>query len=807
MKFTLNWLKDHLDARASPAEIEEALTQLGLEVEGITDPASVLKDFTVARVVEAVQHPDADKLRVCKVDTGKGVVQVVCGAPNARAGLIGVFAAPGVHIPGTDFTLGKAKIRGVESMGMLCSERELQLSNEHSGIIELPESAGAHIGEAFVKVMGLDDPVIEIKITPNRPDCLGVRGIARDLSAAGLGKLKKEDEGFAGEGKFDSAVKIALNFDASSRNACPVFAGRLIRGVKNGPSPAWLQQRLRAIGLRPINALVDVTNYVTYDRCRPLHVYDADKLTGGIQARLGRGGESFAALDGKTYVVDGEMCVIADDSGVLGLGGIIGGESTGSSETTVNVFIESAYFDPIRTARTGRRTGVRSDARYRFERGIDPASEVLGINLATKMILAICGGEPSRLEKAGSEPLRRTVIAFDTARVEKLTGLRLKPTEITGPLKKLGFGIDGNPPEVSVAVPEWRPDVHGSADLVEEVIRVVGIDKVPATPMPRPPGITKAVMTEGQKRVAKVRRLLAGRGLVEAVTWSFIPHADAELFGGGQPEIELANPISSQMSSMRPSLLPGLIMAARQNGNRGFDDVALFEVGQIYRGDRPDDQLMAAAGLRTGTAKLAGAGRRWDGAAKPVDVFDAKADALGALAMLGFDAAKVQVASGAPGWFHPGRSGLIKLGPKTVLGAFGEVHPDTLRAMDLSGPACAFELFLEAVPPARRKTIARTPLDASDLQPVRRDFAFVLGSDALASDVVRAAQGADKTLITSVAVFDVFEGASLGAGKKSLAIEVTLQPREKTLTDEEIEAVSAKVVAAVKKATGGEIRT
>jgi phenylalanyl-tRNA synthetase beta chain len=806
MKFTLNWLKDHLDTKATPAEIEEALTQLGLEVEGIVDPAASLKDFVVVRVLEADQHPDAERLRVCKVDTGKGVVQVVCGAPNARAGLIGVFAAPGVYVPGSDITLGKAKIRGVESMGMLCSERELLLSNEHNGIIELPEAAADHLGEAFVTVMGLDDPVIEIKITPNRPDCLGVRGIARDLAAAGLGKLKKEDEGFTGEGKFASPVKIALDFDEATASACPIFAGRLIRGVKNGPSPAWLQQRLKAIGLRPINALVDVTNYITFDRCRPLHVYDADKLKGAIRARIGREGERFAALDGKSYEADPEICVIADDKAVLGFGGIMGGEETGSSEATVNVFIESAYFDPIRTAMTGRKTGIRSDARYRFERGIDPASEVLGVNLATKMILAICGGEPSKLEVAGAEPTRKAPIAFDPARVEKLSGLKLKPADITGPLKRLGFEVEGTPPNLTVTIPTWRPDVHGPADLVEEVMRVVGIDKVPATPLSRPLGVTRPVMTEGQKRTARARRLLAGRGLVEAVTWSFIPRPDAELFGGGQAELDLANPISSEMSSMRPSLLPGLIAAARLNGNRGFDDVALFEVGQIYRGDQPEDQINTASGLRTGTSRTSGSGRRWDGAAKSVDVFDVKADAIAVLAMLGFDAAKVQIGRGAPAWFHPGRSGVIKLGPKTVLGIFGELHPDTLQAMDLSGPAAAFELFLDAIPPARRKAIARTPLAASDLQPVRRDFAFVLGSDALASEVVRAAQGADKVLISNVAVFDVFEGASLGAGRKSLAIEVTLQPRDKTLTDEEIEAVSAKVVAAVKKATGGEIR-
>ncbi len=806
MKFTLNWLKDHLDTKASVAEIHDGLIQCGLEVDGIKNPAETLQAFTIARVVEAVQHPDADRLRVCKVETGKGVVQVVCGAPNARAGLIGVFAAPGVYIPGTDFTLGKAKIRGVELMGMLCSERELQLSDEHTGIIELPESAGEHIGERYADVMGIGDPMFDVSITPNRPDCLGVRGIARDLAAVGLGKLKKEDEGFAGKGKFASPIKIALKFDPAAADACPVFAGRYIRGVKNGPSPDWLQQRLRAIGLRPINALVDVTNYITYDRCRPLHVYDADKVEGGIHARLGKTGESFRALDGKTYEADEETCVIADDARVLGFGGIMGGEETGCSDATMNVFIESAYFDPIRTARTGRKHGIHSDARYRFERGIDPQSERLGINLATQMILEICGGEPSEIEVAGKEPDRKTVIAFDPARVEKLTGLKLKPAEITGTLKKLGFEIEGSGTKLTVSAPSWRPDVHGAADLVEEVIRIVGVDNVPVTPMSRVAGVSKPVMTEGQKRTARTRRVLAGRGLIEAVTWSFIPRGDAEHFGGGQPELELANPISSEMSVMRPSLLPGLIAAARQNANRGFNDIALFEVGQIYRGDKPEDQLMGASALRVGTAKLTGSGRHWDGAAKPVDLFDAKADALSVLASLGLDPAKVQIARGAPEWFHPGRSGMIRLGPKNVLGHFGELHPLSLKAMDLDGPAAAFELFLDAVPASRRKGSIKPPLDATDLQPVRRDFAFVLASDVLAGDVLRAAQGADKALIANVVVFDIFEGPSLGQGKKSLAIEVTLQPREKTLTDDDIEAVSSRIVAEVKKATGGEIR-
>jgi phenylalanyl-tRNA synthetase beta chain len=806
MKFTLSWLKDHLDTKATVDEIEAGLIQAGLEVESIDNPAKALGSFTIARVVEAEQHPNADKLRVLKVDTGNGTVQVVCGAPNARAGLIGAFAATGTYVPGIDFTLTKAKIRGVESFGMMCSERELQLSDEHTGIIDLPDEAGEHIGEPFVKVMGLDDPVFDIAITPNRPDCLGVRGVARDLAALGLGKLKPEDKGFEAKGDYASPVKVKLKFDKKTASACSVFAGRYVRGVKNGPSPEWMQRRLRAIGQRPINALVDITNYVMIDRCRPLHVYDADKLNGNITARMGKAGESCLALDGKTYETDEQVCVIADDKNVLGLGGIMGGEETGCSEDTVNVFIEAAYFDPIRTAEAGRRMGIQSDARYRFERGIDPLTERLGVDLAAKLILDICGGGVSEMVVAGKEPERKLTIAFDPARVEKLTGLKLKSAQITGTLEKLGFKVSGKGAKLTVTPPSWRPDIHGPADLVEEVIRIAGVDNVPAVPLPRPPGVSRPVMTDGQKRIARTRRVLAGRGFVEAVTWSFIPKRDAELFGGGQPQVELANPISTEMAVMRPSLLPGLIAAARQNANRGFADLVLFEAGQMFRGDQPDDQIMAAAGLRTGTAKITGAGRRWDGEAKPVDVFDVKADAFALLAALGFDPAKAQITRDAPAWFHPGHSGLIRLGPKNIIGAFGELHPQTLKAMDLSGPAAVFEIYLPAIPYARRKSSAKPPLVITDLQPVRRDFAFVLDTDVLAGDVIKAALGADKELITGVSVFDVFEGVSLGEGKKSLAIEVILQPREKTLTDEEIEAVAAKIVAQVKKATGGEIR-
>ncbi|MBI4724460.1 MAG: phenylalanine--tRNA ligase subunit beta, partial [Rhodomicrobium sp.] len=697
MKFTLSWLKDHLQTEAPLDEIASKLTLIGLEVESIEDPARKLKDFTIARVLEAGPHPNADKLRVCKVDTGSGTVQVVCGAPNARKGLIGVFAAPGVHVPGINVTLGKATIRGIESAGMLCSERELELSSEHAGIIELPERMKKHVGERFADVMALNDPVIEIAITPNRPDCLGVRGVARDLAAAGLGTLKKASIGYVGDGEFDCPITIKLQFPKGSENACPIFAGRLIRGITNKASPEWMQRRLRAIKLRPINAAVDVTNYISYDRARPLHVYDADKLRGPIMARLGKRDESFVGLDGKTYEVDESMCVIADKAHVLGLGGVMGGELSGATATTTSVFIESAYFDPARTAATGRKTGINSDARYRFERGIDPHSEILGLNLATEMILKFCGGAASTAFVAGYEPNSRAPIRFNPARVQELSGARFTNAETVSTLKKLGFTVEGKAPALSVTPPSWRPDIHGAADLVEEVVRLSGADRIPSTPLPRDPGVAKAVLTASQKRVLGARRTLAARGFVEAVTWSFIGEAQARHFGGGVPELRLANPISSEMTDMRPSLLPGLLAAARANANRGFQDAALFEVGQIFRGEKPEDQSNVAGGVRTGTAQLTGGGRQWNGAAKPVDVFDAKADALAVLAALGFDAAKAQTVRNAPAWFHPGRSGTLQLGPKTVLAHFGELHPETLKVMDIAGPAAVFEVFLDNI--------------------------------------------------------------------------------------------------------------
>ena len=802
MKFTLSWLKDHLETKEPLDVILDKLTLIGLEVEEVFDPSTALAPFVVGEVVSAEKHPDADKLKVCQVETGKGQVQVVCGAPNARAGLKGVFAAPGTYVPGIDMELKSARIRGEESHGMLLSERELEISDAHDGIIELPSDS--EVGSPAAPALGLDDPVIEIAITPNRPDCLGVRGIARDLAAAEVGELK-DDTLKPVKGAFDNPIPIELKFGAEQASACSAFAGRLVKGVKNGPSPEWLQRRLRAIGLRPINALADITNYIAYDRGRPLHVYDADKLHGTIVARAGNQGEEFEALDGNTYKVDGDMCVIADDAQVLGLGGIIGGEASGCCEDTVNVFIESAYFDPIRTAATGRKLNILSDARFRFERGVDPAFVVPGLEMATRMVLEICGGEASKVTLAGEPPEENRIIEFESSEVQRLTGLELVPAEIKFILKQLGFWLSGQGPDYRVSVPSWRPDVSQPADLVEEVIRIVGVDAVKAVPLARGEGVARPVLTTRQKRVRLARRTLGGRGLVEAVTWSFISRDAATAFGGGEDSLELANPISAELSSMRPSLLPGLIAAALRNQARGFSDAALFEVGQAYRGAAPEDQFIAAAGIRAGTAEMSGSGRHWSAPAGGVDLFEAKADALAVLDALGY-AANAQTLRAAPEWYHPGKSGALQLGPKMVLAHFGELHPRVLEKLKIEGPLCAFEIFLDALPEPRRASRTRPALEVTDLQMVRRDFAFLVDDGVAAGDVLRAARSAEKTLISDVTLFDVFTGKGVGEGKKSLAIEVTLIPRDKTLTDEEIDTVSTRVVAAVTKATGGELR-
>jgi phenylalanyl-tRNA synthetase beta chain len=803
MKFTLSWLKDHLETEASLDEVVEALTMVGLEVEDVSDPSAPLKPFVVAKIVTADKHPNADKLKLLSVDAGKGPVQVVCGAPNARAGLKGVFALPGVVIPATGDVLEVGTIRGVESRGMMCSERELGLSDEHNGIIELPEDAP--IGVSFADYRGGADPVIDISITPNRPDCLGVRGIARDLAARGLGKLKPDPLAPV-RGAFPSPVPIALKFDGDD-TPCPVFAGRVVRGLKNGPSPKWLQDRLKAIGLRPISALVDITNYLTFDRGRPLHVYDADKLTGTISARLGKAGESLLALDGKTYAVDNSMCVIADDAAVLGLGGVMGGETTGSTEATTSVFIESAYFDPGRTARTGRRLGLNSDARFRFERGIDPGFVVAGLELATRLVLDLCGGEASEIVVAGKEPLPNKVVDFPLSEVKRLSGLDLPAETVVGTLEKLGFSVTGSGESRSVAVPPWRPDVYGKADLVEEVVRIVGLDQVKATALPRIASVSQKVLTPLQIRTRRAKRTLAARGLVEAVTWSFLAKPIAVLFGGGAAELELANPISADMSDMRPSLIPGLVAAVKRNADRGLSDLSLFEVGQIFAGDRPQDQSIAATAVREGSAGLVGGGRHWAGSAAGVTAFDAKADALALLDALGVDISRVQIVRSAPSWFHPGRSGSIQLGPQTVLAHFGELHPAVVEALDAEGPIVAAEVILDRIPVAKAKSGRSKPaLALSAFMPVSRDFAFVIDDGIEVAKIIKAVQGADKKLIGGVDVFDVYKGEHVAAGQKSVAIAVTLTPSDRTLTDEDIDKVSKAIVAAVQKATGAALR-
>jgi phenylalanyl-tRNA synthetase beta chain len=806
MKFTLSWLKDHLDTTEPVEAIAEALTRVGLEVEGIEDKAKALAAFTVAYVIDAKQHPNADRLRVCMVDTGAGEpVQVVCGAPNARTGMKSVFSLPGTYIPGKDITLGKGVIRGVESNGMLCSAAELQLSEDHDGIIDLPDDAP--VGQPYAAYAGLSDPVIEIAVTPNRADALGVAGIARDLAAAGLGTIKTPPVAPVKAG-FPCPVGVKLELAAEDKALCPAFGLRLVRGVKNGPSPDWLQARLRAVGMRPINALVDITNFMTLDRNRPLHVFDAAKVKGDLVVRRAREGESIVALDGKTYTLTADQVVIADAAGVESIAGIMGGEASGCDEGTTDVLVESALWDPLNIARSGRALGITSDARYRFERGVDPDFCRPGLDLATALIVELCGGEPSEMVFAGELPGSAAAIDFPWSEVKRLTGLELPLPEMERALTSLGFAVSGSGERVQVVAPSWRADVGGKADLVEEILRIAGLDRVVSTPLPRiADEVLRPVLTVLQKRTRQAKRLLASRGLVEAVTWSFIDHESATLFGGGSPALVLANPIAADLSDMRPSLLPGLIRAAQANADRGFGDVALFEVGQIFQSDEPEGQLMAATGLRRGTATLEGAGRHWDGAAKPVDAFDAKADVLALLAGLGVPTGGLQIVAGGPDWAHPGRSATLRFGPKGVIGAFGEVHPRILKALDVKGPLVAFEIHLDALPlPKAKPTKVKPKLALSGFQPVTRDFAFIVDQATAAGEMVKSAQNADRALISDVSVFDLYEGQGVEPGKKSVALAVTLQPVEKTLTEAEIEAVGARIVAEMAKRYGAALR-
>ena len=800
MKFTLSWLKEHLETDADLATLLDRLTMIGLEVEKVTDRAQGLDGFVVGHVLDASQHPDADRLRVCRVDIGGEEFQVVCGAPNARTGMKGVFAREGSYVPGTDLKLKKTKIRGVESSGMLLSEREMGLSDEHDGIVDLPDDAP--IGAPATQVMGLDDPIIEIAITPNRGDCLGVRGIARDLAAAGVGALKPLDATPV-TGAFKSPIEVHLDFPDDKQDACPYFIGRMIRGVTNGPSPAWLQDKLLAIGLRPISALVDITNLVTFDLGRPLHVFDAAHVSGHIRPRLAKPGETLAALDGKSYELDAEMCVIADDDKAEGLGGVMGGEASGCTETTTDVYVECAYFDPIRTAMTGRKLNIMSDARYRFERGVDPAFLIDGMEIATRLIQELCGGEASETVVAGAEPAWRRQLTLGADRVRTLGGVDVEADEIERILTVLGFVVERDADGFTVEVPSWRPDIVGEACLVEEVVRIHGYDRIPTVSMEKTEPLPGRALSAEQGRRAIARRTLAARGMTEAVTYSFLADKDAALFGEIADSVRLGNPISSDLDVMRPSLLPNLINAASRNAARGIASSQIFEVGPQYAGDAPEDQAMAATGIRAGATGP----RHWAEPPRPADVFDAKADAVAVLADLGVATDRLQITTDAPGYYHPGRSGVLRQGPKNVLASFGELHPRILKAMDAAGPIAGFEVHLDNLAkPKARKGAAKPHLTLSPYQKVSRDFAFVVADEVTAQAMVAAARNADKALITEVEVFDLFTGESLGAGKKSLALTATLQPMDKTLTDAEIDAVADKIVAGVAKATGAELR-
>jgi len=784
MKFTLSWLKEHLDTDAEAARIVETLTAIGLEVESVENPADRLKPFVVAEILTAAPHPQADKLQVLTVDAGTGeAIQVVCGAPNARAGMKGVFGAPGAYVPGSDLTLKVAAIRGVESRGMMCSIRELELGEAHEGIIEL--DADAPVGAGFAELAGLDDPVIDVSVTPNRQDAMGVHGIARDLAAAGLGRLKpvKVPE-------IAAAFPCPIEIRTDDPERCPAFFGRVVRGVRNGPSPDWLQRRLKAVGQRPISALVDMTNYITLTYGRPLHVYDLAKLRGALVARRARDGEEMLALNGKTYRLDPTMTVIADDEGVHDIGGIMGGEHSGVTETTTDIVIECAFFDPEHIARTGQKLALVSDARSRFERGVDPEFVGPGLALATAMAIELAGGEPSEAVHAGAPPKLDRTIAYRPARCLELAGIDVPAERQAEILERLGFELHISE-TWQVRVPSWRRDAEGPADLVEEVARIHGYDKVPSTPLPRSPGVARPTATAEQRIERKVRRTAAARGLNEAVTWSFISEAEAEPFGGSS--WVLANPISEEMKVMRPSLLPGLLAAAKRNLARGADSVRLFELGRRYLGDREHPTL----GLVLAGERLP---RHWQtGKAQPFDALDAKAEALALLAAAGAPVDNLQVLGEAASVYHPGRSGRLALGPKNALAEFGALHPRVARAFDLEGPVVAAEIFLDAIPQKRTAGHMRTAYAPPPLQAVTRDFAFLVPETLAADQLLRAVRGADRVAITHVRLFDLFTGAGVPDGRKSLAIEVSLQPAEKSFTDEELKAISDLIVAAAAK--------
>lgn len=793
MKFTLSWLKEHLDTNASLQEINETLTSIGLEVEEIIARAAELADFTVAEITAAEKHPNADKLQVCKVNSGKEELQIVCGAPNARAGLKVVLAPVGTWIPAGEFNIKKAKIRDVESCGMLCSASELGLGEDSDGIIEL--SGDAKVGEKAATWLGADDAVIDIAITPNRGDCLGVHGIARDLAAAGVGKLKPlKIKPVKGCG--DSPISVAIENPVYA----PMFIGRHIKGVKNAQSPAWLKARLESIGLKPISALVDITNFLTYDLGRPAHVYDAGTLSGNLTVREAKDGEKLTALDEKEYVLEDGMEVIADENGPVALGGVIGGLETGCTEETTDVFLEIALFQPVMVAMTGRKLQIDTDARYRFERGVDAALMMEAAEYATQLIIEACGGKASDLVMAGTIPHWENWIEFDPKSVEQHIGITPSDAEMESVLAALGFGVEKEGKSWKITTPSWRHDISGQHDIVEEIARIYGYDKIPSVPMPRQANIASA-LTPMQQRLGQIRRDLASRSLREVVSFSFVSSKEARAFAANDNLAVLENPISAELDAMRPSILPSLLAALGRNEARGNGDVGLFEIGPVFSAPTPEGQRASVAGIRSGEAER----RNAHSQTREVDAFDAKADLFAALNYF-LPAEKAQVEQGAPSYYHPGRSGTLKLG-KQVLGYFGEVHPSVLQELDVKGPVVAFELFPEAAPaPKNKKSSARAKLELSNFQAVERDFAFIVDEAVSVAAIEKAVRQAEKNLLEEVQVFDIYQGKGVDEGKKSIALSIRLQPKDKTLTDQEIEKVSSAVVANVEKAVGGVLR-
>ena len=797
MKFTLSWLKDHFATKLSLDDILALMVQIGLEVEEVNDPAARLSPFTVCKVTDAQPHPDADKLRVCTVETVDGTKQIVCGAPNARAGMTAIYAPLGAYIPGLDFALDKKprKIRGVESHGMMCSAKELEAGEDHDGIADLDDSF--ELGTPAAIALDANDPVIDFEVTPNRPDWLGVMGIARDLAAAGGGRLISRELKSTG-GSYTCPVEIEI----VSEEACPIFAGILIKDVTDGPSPDWMQKRLASVGIQPKSLLVDVTNFVSLDRARPLHAYDADKLSGAVKARLGRKGETLDALDGKTYDITEDMCVIADESGPIGLGGVMGGQSTAVSETTSNVFLEAAWFDPLRTARTGRTTGIISDARYRFERGVDRQSCMDGLKQAVELIVKYAGGKVSKPIVAGDPVYSGDAVTFNPQDVQRLTGLDVKPSDMKRMLKDLGINFEDAGDSWYINQPSWRFDIAQSADLVEEVARLTGFDALPQTSLPLPETGRKATPTPLQQRVRSARRVLASRGFLEAVTWSFMSKEHAALFEGTRAGLTVANPVASELNQMRPSILGNLARAAQKSLNHGTPNIRLFEAGPIYLDDGPKDQRTVVSGLVQPSKE-----RHWQGAPDMYDAQAAKADLYAVLAALGQPPARFQVAEPRQSFWHPGRAARLTLGPKTTIAHFGALHPRILKALGVEGDVFGFELNLNALPNMKTSTNKTKPvLSKADLTPIRRDFAFVVDEEIAAGQIMQLASKADKKLITDVSVFDVYQGKGIEEGQKSIAIEVTLQPRGETLKDKDIEAVCNAIIANIQKGTGGALR-